>query len=221
MAIALLQSTHSNAGAVTTATLAFPSNVTAWSMLVCHIWNAGTGATLSASDNVNGSYHLDNVLFNTPAGVIGGICTFPNAAAGATTVTFNASGGTGQLRCVIEEYSGIAISSPLDQIQSATFNATTTPSSGNTPTTTQANELLIGATFGANTHTDTAGSGYTLDPNGNNGRPSCEYQVVSVTGAYAAVFNIGSTDGGVTLIATYKALPSGPPAYSLSSHLEF
>ena len=212
MTIALLQSTAANAGAVSTSTLAFGSNVTAGSLLVCHIWDGASGATFSASDNVNGSYHVDTFLGSTPATLAGAICSFAGAAAGATTVTFSVSGGGGQLRALIQEYSGIQTSAALDQVQGATFFTNSTPSSGNTATTTQPNELLVGSTFCANSGTVTAGSGFTIDANSNSNRPAAEWQAVSSTGAYAATFTLGAADGGVTLIATYIAAVAGNTA---------
>jgi hypothetical protein len=196
----LLQTASKNAGAVGSSTLAFPSNVTSGSLLVVYITiNAATG-TLSASDNVNGNYNVD--VTAQGQNNTGAICTFPGAAGGATTVTFSQSGAAGGLTCVIEEWSGIVPSTALDQIASVAYTSTSTPSSGSTPTTTQAYELLLGAVVMNIAQTVTPGTGWSLGR--IQGRIAVENQVVIATGAYAATFTLGASATGDCLISTYK-----------------
>jgi len=132
----------------------------------------------------------------------------------SVTATFNVS-SHGMLICSV--FAGIATSSALDQqASSGTFAASWT--SGSTPTTSQADEVLIGQSFCFSTTNCgyTPGSGYKASGHiGNNGIGSdsfLESQIVSATGAYAATGSVstGSGNGG---IATYKVAAAGgaPP----------
>src|SRR5690242_18956388 len=90
MAITLLQSAFKGAGAVTSSTLAFPSAVTGGSLLVAHIHAAsGTTLTIAVSISVNGTYTSAIQAALSTANITAGIFFFPNAQAGATTVTFS------------------------------------------------------------------------------------------------------------------------------------
>ena len=208
MAITLLQSTSVNAGAVSSSTVSFPANVTPESLLIAHVWHGVDADTLTVSDNNNGPYHLD-IGGHSPTGALtAAIFSFAGAKGLPTTVTFGGVGGN-QLRCLIQEYSGIVTGSALDQVMSSgeIINGTNF-SSGPTNTTSQANELVIGNISIANSLAVTAGANFTLDGASNTGRPSVEYQVVSSIGTQTATFvNVAAT--GVCLVATYKALVAG------------
>ena len=65
-----------------------------------------------------------------------------NIAGGANTVTAHFSASNGHPWLAIYEYSGLSTTSPLDQKASAQGNSTT-PSTGATPITTSANELVF------------------------------------------------------------------------------
>jgi hypothetical protein len=75
-----------------------------------------------------------------------------------------------------------------DKDSSASGTATNV-SSGNTATTTQANEYLIGACTSAfnQTFTPTGGTGWTVLSDSGTSRPTlrCDYKIVSATGAYS------------------------------------
>jgi hypothetical protein len=212
MAISLLQTTSKNAAAVGSSTLAFPGNVTAGSMLVAYILKNSAGISLTASDNRNGNYSggSQDISQNVSSTSLA-ICTFPNAAAGATTVTFSASGGTGSLQCVIEEWAGLATTTPLDKTQANTFIAGTSVSSNATAATSQAIELVLGAVGMDNGQTVTQGAGFTLGTNVNATRTGIENLITSVAGPQTATFTLGASDSGVVLVATYKASGAGGP----------
>lgn len=213
MAITLLQSATKNAGGASSSTLAFGSNVTAASLLLSHVWHGVDNDTLTSSDNLNGSYHLDIGDHSAGGALTAAILSVANAIAGATTVTFG-GGGTSQLRVVTEEYSGIAPVSPLDQVQtSGQITNGTNFSSGATSATTQADELVVGNISVANSLASTAGAGFTLDTNSNSSRPSTEWKEVLAAGAQTATFT-NTIATGVCLVATYKAAAGGGPADS-------
>jgi len=211
MAITLIQSAFKAAGAVTSSTLVFPSPVTPGSLLIAHVHGGGTGNTLSASDNVNGTYNADVSLFNSTAGVTAGIFSIPGASGGTTTVTFGQTLNA-QLRVLIQEFSGIATSLAIDQTASVQNTATSTFSTGTTSSTAQASELAVALAGEGNGRATVAGSGYTLDPNSQN-KVFSEYLILSSVGPQSATFSLsGGTDSGPGMIATYKAASVGPAA---------
>jgi hypothetical protein len=207
--VSLLQSNKANPGAVTSSTLAFSSNTTAGSLLMVHVLKAVANSTLSASDNVNGTYNQDVVQNSTSQSVTSGIFTFPNCAGGATTVTFGGT-GAGQLRVIIEEWSGIVAITPLDQTGtvinlSAQSNWSCTASGA----TTQANELVVchaGSGGASNTFTANQIGGNAANQDSvadNTGRPSVEYLEVFSTGTFTCTWTNTSQSGGLC-VATYK-----------------
>src|SRR6185437_6796558 len=138
MAITLLQSAFKAAGPVTSSTLAFPSAVSANSLLVGYILSSTTTGppVLAVSDNVNGAYHSD-VQGTQSTNMTAGIFSFAGAAAGTTTVTFSQTSGSAQLRLLIQEWSGIKTSAPLDQTASHANGSGTSFLTGTTASTTQ------------------------------------------------------------------------------------
>ncbi len=206
MAIALVQTASKTAGSVNTSTLAFPGNVTAGSLLVAYVYKGDVASVLGASDGPNGAYHNDVSLGFS--GSSGGIFTVANAAGGATTVTFTGT-GIGSLQCVLEEWSGVATSTPLDKTQSATFSTSSAPTSGATATTSQANELVLGLVAMDTGQAVTPGTGYTLGTNANAFHEMQEYRIVSSSNMQTANFTLGAADSGVALVATYKDIVPG------------
>ena len=111
------------------------------------------------------------------------------------------------------EYSGILTSGYLDKTASANGQSTS-PSTGTTDTTTQADELWIGATAsgGANNQTSPT-NGFTLMDGVKNVAISNAYleKIVSATGTA----NSGTTASNASwagCIATFKASAAPPPA---------
>lgn len=105
----------------------------------------------------------------------------------------------------IAEYSGIASSSALDQQASAAVEFSTW-SSGNTSTTSQTHELLLGGigskgTFSASPTWD---SGWTMRQHPDNYLALAD-RVVTSTGAYAASGTDTSYSSGLAMILTLKA----------------
>jgi hypothetical protein len=118
----------------------------------------------------------------------------------------------------ITELSGVATVNP-DQTQSAHGN-NASPNSGNTSTTSFANEVLIGAIGYNSAATFTAGSGYTAltsaagTNSGTTDTIAPEYRIVSATGQYAATGTLSSTpftQGWLADIITYAAEAPATP----------
>ena len=117
----------------------------------------------------------------------------------------------------INEFSGLGF---VDKTMTATGNSTS-PSSGSTATTSQANELLLG-TFGVETKKDdpfTAGATYTALQNAGSGTSSTptdhvsidpEYRIVAATGSYLADGSIApSPHNWGAAIVTFRAAVCG------------
>jgi len=185
--------------------------------------NSPTGA-VSCSDTAGNTYTND-VDFGQDSGTNGSrtiICAAHNVSAlvNGNTITVNHPNVKASAMSA-NEFSGLATSSVLDKTASAGDNTgtNTSPTSGNTATTTQANELLIGAIAveGPTADTFTLGASYsTLTRAGTNAGSAqdnitmnCEYQIVSATGAYHADGTMGTArNSWAAAIATYKAAAS-------------
>lgn len=177
-----------------------------------------TSGSVSVSDTAGNTYNLDadtgvyvtyvrTLIFsahNVTALVSGNTITVTHPSVNARAVSAN-------------EFSGLAKTSALalDKTSTATGDSTT-PSSGSTATTTQADELLIGAigVEGPLGDTFTAGSGYTALPrDGTTGASASsnitinpEYRIVSATGTYVADGTLSDARKWAAAIATYKML---------------
>lgn len=190
-------------------TLTFASNVTAGSLIQVKCRIGTTGVTVTLTDSLGNTYTSDQINTDDAVNGFSLHCGFAlNSAAGACTVTATVS-SSATFRWVIEEYSGIATVGAFDKSAVAT-GSSTTPSSGNTAATTQADELLSGAcaiTVGGAT-TFTAGSGYSnlvVAPAAPSSKAAGEGQIVSATGAYSAGFTLALSGAWICAIMTFKA----------------
>lgn len=210
MAITLVQ----NAAAVSDA-VAFGSANTAGNFLVAMVQ---TSSTISGvSDPTNGAWTKAVELDNGGTLMSTAIWYLPNCAGGvAPTVT--AANGFGGSFChiAIAEYSGIATSSPLDQTQGfdTSGSQSGTPSSGLTPTTSQASELLIGVISNQSALTISWDAGWTKeyeDTSAGAGRAmTWADQTVSSTGTYKASGTISpAVTGWQAVIATFVTAGGG------------
>jgi len=146
-----------------------------------------------------------------------------NVSAGThdvVTEDWTLSGVATYVSMIAVEVVGCAVA-PQDQTANASGTGTT-PSSGNTATTSQADELLLGfiATEGPSGDTGPtwAGSFTTGQRDGTTGGPATTngtlaegYRVVSATGAYAAAATGITSRAWTAAIVTFKAaLPAQP-----------
>lgn len=197
----------------TTIAQAFGSNVTAGSLLTCHVY-ANHGIS-TVADSLTQTF---TSAVNVTDGATFSLATFyfANSAAGADTVTVTFAGAVTYASLQCAEYSGVATSSPLDQF---TSNNQTTPgtgsnaiTSGNVTTTTNG-QLIVGWTtaFTVGAGTVSAGTGYTGRTN-VFGDTIFEDQVQASAGVIAATFTTTSaTSNYLTIITTYKAPAASTP----------
>lgn len=169
--------------------------------------------TLTCADNSGGGnvYQLDvradKTTSDTPHAYIFS-CLLAGALTTSHTITVSSSPNFNRPFAAAFSISGIATSSWLDQFNSAIdAGAGTSPSSGNI-TTTQAEEILIGATTNGNTpQTLTMGSGWTRLGNHISGAKSGDfgYSIKAATGTYVFDGTFGGNAEWASCIASYKA----------------
>lgn len=205
MAIALVQSKGTNGKS-----LAFDSSVATGNLLICCIASAGDITAVSGS--VNGAF--TKAVDNGQSGplIFTEIWYKENCTGGAETISF--TGGFDNFEhMAIAEYSGIATSGSLDKTASAIDVADETAySSGTTATTTQANELLIGACGNDSTKTSVPDAGWTerYEGTANSRVLAFNDQIVSATGAYKMSGDWSGNSNWVVCIATFKGAAEAP-----------
>ncbi len=179
-------------------------------------WNDSTTTVSSVADTKGNIYAVA-----APPVVQSGVATqaiyyaknIASAAAGANTVTvtFNVAARFPDIR--IAEYSGIDTVNPLD-VSVGAQGSTATSSSGSV-TTTNANDLLIGANLVQSTST-AAGAGYTnrgITPDGD----ILEDRVVTATGSYSATAALDRVQQWIMQMVAFRAASGGTPAPSIAS----
>jgi autotransporter-associated beta strand protein len=204
----------------TTISVIMPAAPTAGSMMVAVISTRGTTAntvtSITQTGVPNGTWvraAQSNISIMTTE-----IWYAPNLPAGAgTAITINQL--SVRSGAVVMEYSGIASSSPLDQIPSAVSSGNSTAAvTGITAATTQSSELWIGG-IGYNHSTRTLGSilnsfalvdfaTSTHPTTGNNARVHALERMVTATAAASSGGTISAQQQWTGTIATFKAAPS-------------
>ena len=175
---------------------------------------ANASATATVSDARGNVYAQNAVATNTgnvETWIFSSSVTTALSAGDLITVHFEATAPVAEAVSALA-VSGLALSSPLDQVQAGT-GTSTTADSGLTATTTQANELLIGAIGvpGPSTDTFTPGSGYTLvgrvsADTSPNVTINPEFRTVTAAGQYNAGATLGTSRAWGAAIATFKEL---------------
>lgn len=200
MAIAKVQSNSANVGAsVNVGNLAFSSNNTAGSLLLCVVRHGLQGVTMSVADSQGNSWQEagDLQLFST------GVWLFyaANCQAGANTVTATSGGAAATMRMCIAEYSGADTVSPFD----ATAGATATGTLVSTPLTTNfdGSLLAIGHTTSA-ASVATPGSGqYTVEETVEN-RAGLTDGLGIVAGSETGLINLATSATWGAVIASFR-----------------
>lgn len=199
-------------------------------IVIARLGGTSTAAITDGSNTYNagpGAQGSDVSLAHASFGT-GYIFSAKNAAS-VTTITITLTGGATTVRWIIYEVNGLDTTAPLDKTSSLyTAAGSTSVNSGNTATTTTANEYLLGALF-CNTVSDTSVTvgitqAYAIEnsvptPISSGTRLVTEDVNVSSTGAFQADFR--TVDAGtdhIVLIATYKAALAGTPVFEDDSY---
>jgi RHS repeat-associated protein len=197
--------TTDNGGSSSTVALTL-NGVTAGDLLTCSLsFGASSAITLSVADNVNGAWSVANAAhFDSANTQATGQFYFANSKPGNITITGTAgtAGAPQAINC--QEWSGVATSSPLDQVTQQDGTAANA-SSGNV-TTAVVGELILGDL--ENIGSPTAGSGFTLINTTAQTWLSTEYQVQTSAGAIAATWT-SSAGNWTAQVATFKPASGG------------
>lgn len=152
-AIAHVQSASNS---TTGATSAVTITVTAGSLLHVSCSSTSTNSSMAVSDDRSQSYTSLASTSNLHS-----IHYFANAAAGSTTITCTMGGSPGITKIAVEEYSGVATSSPTDGTASCGTTSYSTSHTMPSITTTQDNSIVIGSIFARYGDNPSAAGGYT------------------------------------------------------------
>ena len=205
--ITFIQSTNRAAAAsVSSLSIAFNSANTAGNMIIVGVYFGAQSVSPTVTDTQGNTYgSADNATNQVTDGHETCVFHSSNIHAGANTVTVSFGASYAFNAITVAE---VSVVSALDKTAAAQNNGSTSPSSGNTATTTAANEFLFGhiggsgASGGATPEagwtaicTNTIGGGFTS---------FAEYKIVSSTGAYAATATLDQANDSDTIIATYK-----------------
>lgn len=186
-----------------------------------------TSVTIANGASVIVSYSIDgddasSVTWNSLSLIIDVSAEHPDGGGGIAS-RHNVSGATGSVvvssptskankACAVFEATGLATTSAFDKSAAAT-GSSTSPSSGATATTAQANELLVGNVAAwASAANGTWSNSFTDLQNPGSGAAwlSQAYRIVSATGAYtAAKTGMSSEQAWSATIATYKEAAGG------------
>lgn len=219
----LVQSTKKVVTGVNNTTLAYGSNLTAGNLaVVAHTHYVNPDAAITTPTDTLGQTFLpaatEQVL--TLGADACRLNSFykENGAAGADTVTFDIAGGsTGDITCVVAEFSGIVALGALGANDVGAGTGTAVESGAVLATL---GDLIWGAmTFAGNTTTidETVGgtSGFALvqeDENGTSNMPiSCEYKI-DTAGGFASQWTLGASREFACHVAVFKAAVAGASA---------
>lgn len=217
MAITRVQGASNTASvSATSISATFGATVGNGNAVIVYVWFSN-GGTTTISDDKSNSYTL--VDTNSVVSVRSFYLTNITNAPITVTVTFGTTqtGSNTVASIMIDEFSGIATSSPLDghTINRVTFPGTGTDAvtSGSITTTTNG-DLIWGAVIDelSITNAAAAGTGFTLGTQnaaGTNGRGATEYLIQGTAGSIAATFTQTASSGGrpSTDVIAFKAAP--------------
>jgi len=126
------------------------------------------------------------------------------AAANGNTVTVTFNGAAGYPDVRILEYSGADLNNPVDVVAAAI--GTNSPTNSGSATTTNANDLILGASMVWTSNTG-AGPGFTLRILTQPNHDIVEDQTVSTTGSYAATAPLNNPGPWIMQMVAFKARP--------------
>lgn len=201
MAISVVNRNKGNDAATTgTVTATFPSNSLNNTLIVIGVADAASTTLATPTDSAGNAY----TLVQTYTGLTVNMKCWVNysCAISVTTNTVSMGDSFNDAGMFIFEVAGLASSGAFDKSAGQQQSSATAPTSGNTATTTNANELLIGVIghSASNTPLPTVGAGYSnLQTFGESFLTAgCEEQIVASTGTYAATFGLAANSANAT-----------------------
>lgn len=182
-------------------------------------WEQSTGSVQSISDSSGNTYTVavgPTAISGTASQIVYYAKNIASAAAGANTVTVTFSSAVPHPDLRIAEYSGVDPNNPLDVAVGGSGTSATT-SSGSV-TTTNANDLLVGANVVSNSTTG-PGAGYTQRLLTSH-QDILEDMTVGATGSYSATAPQSPSGWYVMQMAAFRDLSAGGSPYAQSAILK-
>lgn len=208
----LIQSQNTRSNAV-----AFRSSVTAGNLIIVAITHF-QGPASSVTDNHSNNYIQVTVArhANTSSDYVE-LYYAKNVTGGVTTVTSTAGGNVG-----IYEYSGLDITSPLDQVVSNAGYGDAT--NGGALNTIQDNELYfaVGVDDNGNNSVPSVGNGYTLEDHQDDSTHHERFYAedrISAHGSYQTNFSIAAASNWAVIGASFKPAGILTPTVTTTSTL--
>ena len=170
-------------------------------------WHDSAAQVSSVTDSMGNSYALavgPTVQSGTATQAIHYAKNIVGAAAGGNrvTVVFNVGANSPDIR--IAEYAGVDPNNPVDVVAAA--QGTGTLSSSGSVTTTNANDLLVGANL-VQQGTTGPGAGYTSRVITHPGSDILDDEIVSTTGSYSATAPLNGGARIMQMVALRAAAP--------------
>jgi hypothetical protein len=166
----------------------------------------GSKSVLSVTDSAGGTWTRGPVGFQSGSNTRVELWYRVGVPAGITSVTATLStAATGSVN--VSEWDGVAGASPLD-VQAGKGNPASTAAPTPALTTTNADDLLVGALNYSGAATSTlSGGGFTAltDYNAGNVHGRAAYRAVSTTGTYTATWTLSAATSSGTAILALKA----------------
>jgi hypothetical protein len=216
VAIALVQSTSKVVTGVNSTTLAFGSNLTAGNLaVVAHAhFHPGASPISTPTDTIGHTYAAAVAQQGSGNEKLRSYYV-ENVTGGANTVTFDMTdAGTGDLTCVVSEFSGAVTSGALGTATSSNTATGTSATTNATGTLDQADGMLWGAIMhtGANTTiTQTGGASLVQENEGGSANMpiGTSYEITAATTGQAATWTLGASREYYAHVAFFKAAVGG------------
>ncbi len=204
--IALVQSNAVEGSGVGSLSIAFPSSNSAGNLIVAFVRMSTTAQTVQVTDSLGNVYTEAVSQAQTTDGHQIHLFYARNVAGGANTVAASFSGTNNHPWMSVFEYRGLSTTAPLDRVNKSQGSGTAV-TTGATPTTSAANELIfVGAGF-ANDYAGTVspGAGYSLQQqDSGTSRAVSESELVSSKSSYTGKFSLNAGTNWSAVIATFK-----------------
>jgi len=202
--IGLVQANAGQGSFVSSVSVAFPTATKPGNLIIVFV-RSKESQTATLTDSAGNTYVQAVSQVQNSDGTQLRLYYARNILGGVNTVKATITTTSYHLWLAVYEYKGLSTTSPLDQTSSAQGRSAA-PTTGATPTTTSANELIF-AGFGFPSPTSasqSAGTGYTLLQRDRTGAGATESKLVTSTGSYTATFNLGSSVNWSAVVATFK-----------------
>jgi thermitase len=202
--IALVQSKAAEGSGLPSISVTFTSVNTTGNLIIAAVRMSSTSQTVTVTDSA-GNIYTDAVAQaqTTDGHQVHVFYAKIVAGGGGNTVKATFSSTNNHPWLAVYEYSGL---SALDRTAHAQ-GSDSAPTSGATPTTASANELVFAAVGLPASYTGTvaAGSGYALQlQDTGTSRSANEAAVVTSTGSYAGTFSLSAGANWSAVVATFK-----------------